>query len=404
MICLCGCTSTDWSENYDPEGSNPFDLLALRELLSARAEGLQTLRDTADLHRLDSVGARNYLFVGQYPYYSDEAITDLLDYVSKGNNAFIVAKQLPEDLLLQLFTEDCYDPEQGGLLEPAFPEVYLDSLTAFRYPRGDSFKLVNTRFWVPVALPLQVIPEVLLCNPDRNIQALGTIDSAGINFIRVDRGAGAIYLHTNPIFFTNWFLVDSTQYRYAQDVLGVIRSGPTVWDEASRRYRRSASQTGQQASRDYTGGRNLLSGNDTLRYIQEHRALAFSWYTLLVGALLYVLFRGKRRQRVIPLLPARVNSSKRFIDTISRLVHEKGNHAALAQRELASLRFHLNARFGVRWGEGRLPPDDLSERIGLPADVTERALAQIRLVAAGRPLEEGDLLRFYRAIEPLYRL
>ncbi|MGB3799493.1 MAG: DUF4350 domain-containing protein [Lewinella sp.] len=402
-VSLCGCTSTNWSENYDPEGSDPFDLLALRELLAARPEGLVTLQDTADFQRLDSLEDSNYLFVGEYPYYTESAVEQLLEYVGDGHTAFIAAKQLPEDLLLELFSYDCYDPEESSLLEPTFSEFYLDSLTAFRYPKGDSFELVNVRFWRPMAIALHTVPEYLLCDPDRDIQVLGTIDSVGINFIRVGWGAGNIYLHTNPVFFTNWFVVDSSQYRYPEEMLRVIRSGPTVWDESSRRYRRSAAGADQHASRDYAGGRNLLNGNETLRYIQEHRALAFAWYTLLAGVFLYVLFRGKRRQRVIPMLPARVNSSRRFIDTISRLVQEKGNHAALAQRELTSLRFHLNNRFGLRWGEGKPPPADLSERIGLSADVTERALTQIRLVSAGRRLEEGDLLRFYRAIEPLYR-
>jgi hypothetical protein len=124
----------------------------------------------------------------------------------------------------------------------------------------------------------------------------------------------------------------------------------------------------------------------------------------LGGALLFVIFRGRRRQRVIPIIPPRENSSRRFIDTISRLVAQKGNHRALAQRELSALRFHLNTRLGLAWAEGQPPPDDLATRVNLPAEEVERALSQIRLITSAKSIKEGDLLRFYRAIEPLYRV
>ncbi|PPK87541.1 uncharacterized protein DUF4350 [Neolewinella xylanilytica] len=397
-----GCSFTNWDENYDLEGKQPFDLLALRELLAARPGGLSVLRDTADLHRLDTLSSSTYLYIGDYPYYSDATVERLLAYVARGNTAFIAANTLPEGLATQLFGDYCPENEDYGP-STDFTEVYLDTVTAFRYPSGDSFELVNTRFWRTEYVGLRIMDDGLLCDPALDNQVLGGIDTAGINFVRIGWGTGDFYLHSNPLFFTNWFVLDSSQYRYPEAVLEVIGDGPVVWDEFDRRYRRSAAAN-REIPRDYTGGRNLLTGNETLRYIQEHRELAFAWYTLLVGVLLYVIFRGKRRQRVIPIQAAKENSSRRFIDTISRLVHEKGNHSALAQRELASLRFHLNARFGLRWSEGNPPPAELIERIELSAEVTERALSQIRLVAAGRPLGEGDLLRFYRAIEPLYRI
>ena len=403
-LSILGCPSTDWSENYDRRGKGPFDLLALHELLAARPEGLLTLRDTAALRALDTLSGYNYLFIGEYPYYTERQETLLLDFVARGGNAFIGAKSLPDGLATQLFSEDCYDgatDEYGGE-EALYPTIYLDSMNAYRYPGGDSFHLVNVRYWQVSATPLSFFAESLLCDEAVDYQVLGGIDTVGINFLRVGYGEGDFYLHSNPVFFTNWFVLDSQQYHYPEAMLEAIGEGPVAWDEASRRYRRS-STGGGAVERDYEGGRNLLNGNETLRYIQQNRELAFAWYGVLVGVLFFIIFRGKRRQRVIPLLPGRENSSRRFIDTISRLVYQKGNHTALAQRELTSLRFHLNQRFGLRWTEGTPPPADLQQRLGLAEDTVSRALSQIRLVEAGRSMTEGDLLRFYRSVEPLYR-
>lgn len=398
-----GCPGTDWSENYDPQGRRPFDLLALRELLAARPHALSTLTSRRQLSELDTLASATYLFVGSFPYYTDTALTRLLHYVERGNEAFLATRDLPDDLAEELFDGDCEVLESYAYDDDLFPSVYLDTVRMYRYPRGDSFQLAGYRYWKPAHLSLNLIEEDILCAVDADHQVLGGIDTVGLNFIRIAYGEGAFYVHTNPIFFTNWYLLDSLQYRYAENVLAVIGPRPIAWDEGSHRYRRSGSGS-SATERNYQGGRNLLSGNQTLRYILEHRALAFAWYTLLAGVLLYVIFRGKRRQRIIPVLPERENSSRRFIDTISRLVRQKGNHAALAQRELAALRFHLNQRLGLRWAEGSPPPPELAERSGLSEAVVQRALTQIRVVAAGRPLEDGDLLRFYRAIEPLYRV
>ena len=147
-----------------------------------------------------------------------------------------------------------------------------------------------------------------------------------------------------------------------------------------------------------------MTGNEALSYIQEQGPLALAWYTLIIAALLYVIFRGKRRQRIIPSIDRRENSSKRFIDTISRLVYQKGNHAAIARQELGNLRFHLQEKYGIHWKEGQAPPENLAELTGISPEVAEKALIEIRIVQGKIEIEELALMRFYRAIEPLYKL
>ncbi|THH39295.1 DUF4350 domain-containing protein [Neolewinella litorea] len=401
VLTLCGCPPTNWYESYRTDGKNPYDLYVLHELLAARDAGASILYDTLDLRGLDSVRGTNYLFVGHQPHYASPAVTTLLDYVERGNTAILATGEVPEELARHLFGAGCYDDFAVG--EARFPSERADSVVAFLYPAGDSFPLVNVRYWAPAAVPLRTISEKLLCDPGYDVQVLGTLDTLGVNFVRLGWGQGNFYLFSTPRYLTNWYVLDSTAVLYPAAVLSVLDTGRVYWDEYHRRYLQDpVAATDQPAERGYTGGRNLLSGNRTLLYIQEHRELTLAWYLLLVGAVLFVVFRGKRRQRIIPLLPARRNTSRRLIETLSRLGHRQGNHTALARRELVSLRFHLNHRRGVRWREGETPPEDLSIRLGLPQESVDRALTEIRMVEGGGKLREADLLRFYRAIEPLY--
>ncbi len=407
LLVCSACPRVDWKETYRYNRKDPFDLYALHQLLNGRAEGLVRLEDSSDLARLDTVTGTNYLFVGNHPHYEAAAVTRLLDYVERGNTAFLAARVVPEDLAYHLFGDACYYEAfaESALTGPddRFPTIQADSLIAYRYPSGDSFHLVNVRYWEPALVYLNVINDRLLCDPTLDQQVLGSLDTNGVNFVRLGWGKGNFYFHANPVFFTNWFLVDSLQYRYAEAALSVIADGPVYWDEHHRRYRQPPRGSPPPTdTRTYTGGRNLLTGNQTLLYLQQHRGLALAWYTLLAGVVLFVVFRGRRRQRIIPVIAPRENSSRRLISSISHLLYKKGNHGALARRELSSLRGHLSHRFGIRWVEGHPPPGNLAERTGLPPEVVDEALARIRLVSTEESLTDDELLRFYRAIEPFY--
>jgi hypothetical protein len=266
------------------------------------------------------------------------------------------------------------------------------------------YEMYNVYDHAPMSKQVRYLNYGMLCDSLLNNEVLGTAGDYNVNFVRLPWGDGMFYLHLNPVFFTNYYLVDDPQQRYAEAVLAVLSDGPVYWDEASRLPPAVARQrNNQQGGRNYDGGRNLLSGNEALSYVQQQAPLALAWYTLIAALLLYVLFRGKRRQRIIPILARRENSSQRFIDTMSRLVRQRGRHVKLAGQEVASLRIHLQERYNVRWREGEPPPKNLAELTGLDPTIVSTALAAIAQLRKRVELSEEQLLQFFRAIEPLYR-
>ena len=408
VLFVSGCSGcwTNWQESYRYNKQQPFDLYALYELLEARPEGLVFVEDSLTQLTEAEVTTANYLFIGSYAYYNERSVTQLLDFVERGNTAFIAANDLPEDLAHHLFGDDCYysyydNNERIGSLN-------LDTVVMQFSGEDRDYMLFNIYDFEPWQRSTRYLNGGMLCDTLLDNEVLGTLDHYNINFTRLGWGEGQFYFHNNPVFFTNYYLVDSLQHEYAEAALAILGEGPVYWDEASRVPPSVARQRNRQASnnqgRNYNGGRNLLTGNEALSYIQEQPPLALAWYTLLLATLLYVVFRGKRRQRIIPVVHQRENSSKRFIDTISRLVYQKGHHIAIARQELASLRFFLQDRFSVRWKEGEPPPENLAELIGVDDKMALRALAEIRFVQSKKYLTDGELVRFYRAIEPLYKL
>jgi len=411
VIFTSGCSGcfTNWQETFRFDKKQPFDTYALHELLEARPERLSILEDSlAVLKTALTDRSSNYIFVGNYAYYTDQSVTALLDFVERGNTAFIAAYEIPEDLATHLFGSDCYysfyqDDERMGTLG-------LDTVRMQLIDPDRGFELMNVYDYEPWQKPTRYINAGLLCDEALDNEIIGTLEGYNANFLRLGWGEGKFYFHANPVFFTNYYLVDSVQFAYAEACLTrTLTSGPVYWDEISHVPPTVARQRDQRRARNqpgggYNGGRNLLTGNEALSYIQRQGPLALAWYTLILATLLYVVFRGKRRQRIIPIINRRDNSSKRFIDTISRLVYQKGNHHALARQELTSLRVYLQNRFGVRWKDNEPPPENLAGLIGADEEMTAKALIAIRNVQDHTTLSDGDLIGFYRSIEPIYRL
>lgn len=403
LLTLYGCP-VNWAETYHYDDTDPYDLYALYELLEARPEGLELVEDSLAV----IAGApepANYVFVGKYAYYNERSVTQLLDFVERGNTALIAAYEMPEDLGYHLFGDGCFNDyhlDQFG----KFPFFYLD--TVLLEVRAQAYELVHVNRHEPSYRSAYYMDESLLCDEGFDNEVLGYLQSDNINYVRLHWGEGDFYFHTNPIFLTNYYVADSLRYAYAGEVLSVLGEGPVYWDEHSRLpapvARQRTARRNTQNQRKYGGGRNLLKGNEALSYIQRQPPLALAWYTLIFTTLLFLVLRGRRRQRIIPVITRPDNSSKRFIDTMSRLVHQGENHGALARQELNGLRFHLKSRYGIRWKEGEPPPDNLAELTGAPPEVVQRALIEIRLIQKSIAIEETALVRFHRAIEPLFNL
>ncbi|PHI19433.1 hypothetical protein CEQ90_13005 [Lewinellaceae bacterium SD302] len=407
LLTLSSGCGYSWWESYRYNKEEPYDLHALYSLLEARPSGFTHNRDTLGALDFDSSLVASYLYVGANIYLDEEDVTSLLNFVEAGNKAMLITKNIPNDISYHLFGPNCYYFYEDSYYSNSDLEyVYDTTLSLFLtnpalLPK-DSVQLYFAYDSEPIAHSWGYLREEWLCDPGFGNEILGTLDSNRVNFIRLRYGEGELLVHTNPELFTNYYLTDSSRYHYALGVLSYLGDGPVIWDEYARNYHLPPSQR-NQSNYNPNGGRNLFTENHALRYILEQPPLALAWYLLLIGGFLYVIFRGKRRQRIVPFRTKPENSSRQFVDTIARLAYQHGNHAQLAKREITMLRQYLQERFQVRWPEGKELPDDTALRTGLPQEVVDHAARQIRFVDQRDYIEEGDLMLFYRAIHPIYQ-
>lgn len=135
-------------------------------------------------------------------------------------------------------------------------------------------------------------------------------------FIQIKYGKGNIYLHSIPTAFTNQTLIKTRKYDFAFRCLSYIpKSNSILWDEYQ------------------TQGPINTSISELLKVTPLRLAVIIT----VIGMFIFVLFRIKRVQRVIPIVKPPVNSSVEFLETISSLYYKKKDFKIIADKRHAYL-------------------------------------------------------------------
>ena len=132
------------------------------------------------------------------------------------------------------------------------------------------------------------------------------------NFIRYASGEGHITLHAAPLVLSNYFLLQPGNEQYLSALWKTLPKNINriYWSDYYARYAEASS-------------------SDILwRYPATKFALLLAIFALLV----YILFEGKRKQRIIPIIEPLKNDSVSFVETVGRLYYNKGNQANLAEK------------------------------------------------------------------------
>lgn len=123
------------------------------------------------------------------------------------------------------------------------------------------------------------------------------------NFIKVKYGKGNFYLHTEPLVFTNYYLLKKDGEAYTEALLSYLPDRKTIWfvDDIE------------------------VSSTSPMRFILSKPALKYAWWLFLFGILLFIFFNIKRKQRIVPIIEPKKNKSVEFVKSIGNLYLNEGD-------------------------------------------------------------------------------
>lgn len=357
----------DWSMSFSRKDRIPFGSLVVFETLPqmfAEQKITATHMPVYNILGEREFGRTNYIFLNNV-FAPDELDTrELLDFVANGNSAFIAANIFSGKLAdtLKLATDAHFVLQDSVCLN--FVNPHLRAASDYEYQK-------------------QTVSHYFSRFDTTRATILGRDSRGQINYIRLHFGRGDFYLHSFPLAFTNYNMLARNNHEYVAKAFSYLSQQDTFWDEY------------------YKLGRSQAS--TPLRYVLSQAPLRYAYYLGLAGVLLFILFQGKRRQRVIPVITPKVNTSLAFVATVGRLYYQAGDHKNLVRKKLAFFAEYLRTRFYLSsqtWDEEFV--QRVIEKSGhAPAEV--RALfMRLRTLQNSDHISADDLLQLNAALEKFY--
>lgn len=322
----------------------------------------------------------NFIIVNNHFNPDDYATNLLLDYVKQGNNLFLssagVSGLLADTLHLKF--------EQSNFLENIYSNLKKDSLSAKLQAPGIFFTNPKISSDSLFHFPGKTAFYYSSFDSSRTtILAKDTKDEAV--FIECKWGKGHVFLSANPLAFTNYNLLEPHNNRYIFIALSYLPVQKTIWDEYYKPGRREA--------------------GSPLRYILSRQELSWAYFLTLFTILLFVLFRGKRYQKIIPKFEPPLNSSREFIKTIGRLSLYKGNNLKIAQKRITLLNIYLRNRLNIKpdYKNPQLA-EQLARVSGFSMDQAHSMIRALnRIQKQQNPLSANELISLNKIIDTFYK-
>jgi len=265
LFLLIGCNKTDWNENFKEKEKSPF---------------------------------------GNYIIYNES------ETLFKNQKVTLLKENIYDYLVFSLkFTTNNLDKD-----------VY--DVKGLKKLKG-TFELNNKAFSkTSFSFDRNIRRNYFLQYNENTTSVLGTfaVDGEKVpNFIKIHYGEGAFYLHTQPIAFTNYYLLNNKE-EYAANVFSYLPNADVIWDP-------------QIKSSKYEDKKE--DDNNVFKFFLEHPTLTWFLFVSLIGLLLFMLFNARRKQRPIPIIKPLQNSTVEFTQTIANLYLKEQDHKNLVDKKIA---------------------------------------------------------------------
>lgn len=284
---------TDWRKNFDVNEKSPFGLFVFnQEVKDLFKNNLKKIdQNPYDYYNQHKKGLHNILVIESD--LDEESWNKILTEVSKGSDAMIITSDIPKEISDSIgYFNSQMSYEDQSVLKLTDKKYQNDFIKLDKFPSGRGFEFVK--------------PEVEILGKSMEKDSV-----VYANFIKTKIGKGNVYVHSEPLFLTNYYLLKTGNIKYTQDVFSYLQDRETLWFVES----------------------NTKVSRFFMRFILSKPALKYAWWVFLGGLVLFVFFNAKRKQRIVPIVEPLKNTSVDFVKSIGNLYLQEGDfHDMMAKK------------------------------------------------------------------------
>jgi hypothetical protein len=357
----------DWSKSFARTDKIPYGGYIIYDLAQGLFPESEFVLKELPIYNIlkdNYYSSTNYVFINSY-FSPDRLDTEyLLDYVAEGNNVFISAFGIYGDLgdSLKIKVYDNFFSEDSVNINFSLPE--LESENGFKYLKGN-FENYFSEY------------------DSTLVQVLGKNENNNVNFIRIRYGNGNFFLNTVPLAFTNYHILNSGNNEYVYKALSHLPVQETFWD-------------------DYYKDGNKFNAS-TLQYILSQQALKWAYYIILVSVVLFIFFYGRRRQRIIPVIPPLTNTTVEFVETVGNLYYQQKDFKNIAEKKISFFLDHIRHKYFIKTSSFDA---DTVRKIADKSSISEAKIKslfrEVEKINHSQQITEEELININYQIEKFY--
>ncbi|WP_149303635.1 DUF4350 domain-containing protein [Pareuzebyella sediminis] len=316
-----------------------------------------------------------YFFVNDRIAFGETELERILNWTSEGNSLFIASTSFDEQLLdtLGIKIGNFY----GGFRETksyAHQMVHpkLRSEEDYFFDKGDYAIVVDEID----TLKTSIIATVNI--PSHKPSG----KNPAVDAIKRKFGQGDITLSTFPQAFTNYFILKENNSKYTAGLLSYIDVDRNLYLD---HYHKSGKTT-------YTSPMHIFLNTKEFKW---------AYYLVVFGALVYVFFEGKRKQRAVPVVKSLKNQTLAFTKTIADMYYQtEGNEKEIAKLKINHFLEYIRSRFRL----GTLEREDdfyhnLASRSSNTIEDVKKLFQFIERIQNQENISNFDLQKLNKAIE-----
>ena len=298
LFLLLSPKEINWSYSFSKDDKIPYgNFVTFKAISEIFDEGILSVDEPVyNSIGTESDSGMNYIFINDNFSPDKLDIQTLLEFIKKGNNVFIAA----------------------GYFNQSFRDSF-NIKTSLSYIGKDTLQInfCNPGLKKNQNYKFKKVPfdNYFTSFNDSNSVVLGLNNSDQADFIKLNIGEGNLYLNLVPLAFTNYNILDTANSDYIFKAMSYLPpENFTYWDEY------------------YKTGKAMV--RTPLLFVLSTDSLAWAYYISMAIIIVYIIFEGKRKQRIIPVIKPLSNTTLQFVETIGKLYFQKKDHKNIAMKKI----------------------------------------------------------------------
>lgn len=309
--------SASWEEKFGLTDKNPRGLYLFSLLAKTHLKGGHHLVEIKNGIQLDTLAIANskkktFLFVGENFGLKTEEINTILNHVEKGSDLFLSYTDLTENLYPKLFKE--YNVRYD----------YASEINI--YANKHKYSMINLFQNDTIAKNWMAFGKTTYNNTHKSISSFMGMD----NYVKVNMGEGAVFLHTTPTAFFNYQLKRTQGFKYAVQVIDELSQDRDIYLLELGRLSENYGNITEGLTEETTEEKGRKD-DSYLRLLFENTTLLSAFLLSFLGLILFVIFRSKRTRPLVVFQEKKKDMTLAFAETITSIYFAKRNPYGLLQ-------------------------------------------------------------------------